>query len=670
MKILALSKINTNCNLIPPGNQKSKKQLDNSGQNIGDKWLPVTDTIGLSIVFKAAPVQKAGLVYGENMNNLMQKIEATKSAIRILKNTASKVKPQDILNAEKIISKYEYWENNKDRLFKEASAAAQNASDAEEARHSGWANFWHNYGYDEYSRVMDEKFYSISRNYNVDINDYNHAKIRVEAYNNVQNATEQGRLAEIKALEEKLEALEGSINLWSIRDAVNEAMGHSGGLNDRIAGYDNVKSEIERTFVTPLIESVKSGNNNVHVPPAVMLYGATGCGKTAMLQAIKSQVKDYADVVDMSGSDDPNLLRRLDYYLKDAKEHYIKTLNESKNNRGKRTILLLNEAEAFLATNPEDMGASGMFFDRSDIKKLERYNDFADCTSIVNGFKSRLDYISKLPTEEDPTGCATTIFITSNYPHLIHRDLLSRDGDSGKIISYAVRPAANNDLREVMKYYFTKLSNLIEQVKYFAKQENGVDLVDSIVGISSKGKDVLKSKIRDNTIENMHIDPTFSDFKNFDMFIKGNNPSLYRGAYSNARIETIAKRAFVDYIENPTISYKEHYLRVKNQKGVDIGPAAYRQFERICDMVENPEKFKGNSAKEIGEQLREMISRYNDGEIPDKEMNNMLQEVEDIKSRYNTLKSLKTLSTAEEKVMSQYKEFLNSIKDVELPELI
>ena len=645
-----------------------EKQTMPKAMTKAESSLPSFDSRGMSIAFKAVTtaattVANARLVKGANLEKLMTEISVTKAKLEQLLSKKVGEKTDEILKAEETIRKYEYWRDNASRLYVEAVEAAERAKKEEKDKHSGWANFWNDYPEKAYNKTMQSRYHDVKDKYDVCYSDYTVAKNKVETFNKMKTISEEARQNEIALLRKTLEAQEKNINLVSIRDAVNDAMNNEGSLEDRIAGYDGTKREIKRTFVTPLIENVKAGNNNLRIPPAVMLYGATGCGKTSMLNAIRHQVKGYARVVDISGADEKDFIKKLNDHLMIAKKHYLQTKKD--NGRGERTILLLNEAEIFLATNPEDMGTSGMFFDKSDIRKMEQYNRDQNCNNIVTEFKSCLDYISKLPTAEEPEGCAATIFITSNYPHLIHRDLLSRDGEFGKMLTIPVRPASNNDLKEVMKYYFTKLSNLIEQIKYFAKQENPDSLMDSIAILSDKGKDVLKQKVKDGTIENLSIDPTLSGFKNIDQFIKGNNPSIRRGAYSNARIENIAKKAFVNYMDNPAVPYEKHFLEEKNKRGVDISPAAYRQFENICDMVENPEKFRQSQSKEIGADLRELVEKYNNGELDDVELGGLKLAVKDIKEKYAELKNSKKLSSTEEKIKKQYEEFLDSIEDID-----
>lgn len=517
-----------------------------------DYSLPSFHSVGKSLAFK-------GKDDGENVKKVKEKIDETKAAIKALKTSTGSIKSPDVAEAYQKIGDYDYWQSTKDATFEYAQKEAEKARVANK-------KWYGSYGVAAKEAKMNELYWK--KHYEYDLYSSEESKYRtiISLYEQTENQDATGKAAQIKLLEDKLVELETNIDFASLYDKVNKTVNNSGGIDERIAGYEDVKDEISRTFVGPLTASMK--DPTVKVPPAVMLYGATGCGKTTFLEAIRNQSKDHAQVIDLStelSAESKSFKRQLDAYLAQAAKTY--------QNTGKRTIFLLNEAEQYFCMNKEDIDNSGMFLDESDMRKIEEYGSTSDSTMNVNNFKSTFDYISKLPTTEDPRGCASTIFITSNYPHLIHRDLLSRDGRYGKLMSIAVKPASDNNLRAVIKHYFRLYSDLLETIKMVSKKDNYADLIKSLPDISNKGKDVLIQKVKDGTIANMHIDPTCSEFKNFDQFIKGNNPSLVRGAYSNARLQNIADKAFSEYLKNPAVPFETHFCNVKREKGTDIQPA-------------------------------------------------------------------------------------------------
>ena len=605
--------------------------------------LPAFHSTGRSMVF----FNKIEL--GSNAQKVMAEITNTKAAIKALEESTGTSKSSDVTEAYQKISNHNWWQSVKDRTYREALEKAEAAQKKEDKSHM-LGTRWFTSDDGVYSRKMDEYYYDSDYKNNLSSDEVGKHKAIINAYETIANTNETSRLAQIKALKEKLAALEKNLDFSSVRDDINTAMTSTGGIEDRIAGYEDVKDEIKRVFVEPLV----SKNPDVHVPSSVMLYGATGCGKTTFLNAIKSQSKDHAEVVDISTgiTNTGSFETQLETYLEEAKQRYIDT--------EKRTIILLNEAEKFLCMGKEDMGKSGMLLDESDKAKIKKYNEVFKCSNNVTFFKSILDSISKVPIgENETTGKAATIFITSNYPHLVHRDLLSRDGKYGKLMHIAVKPAADNDLKAVMKHYFKKHSDFIEKIKMYSKKDNYADLINSIPGISDKGRATLISKVKDGTIENMHIDPTCSEFPNFDAFIKGNNPSLSKGAYSNARIQNIADKAFFEYLKNPTITYEKHFTNIKNERGQDITPEAYRYFKDIYEMVQNPNKFKEGKTT-ISEDVIQFMKEYQDGLLTEKDMKKFELRKQDIQSRYNELKSKADLTEAEKASIKQYQEFLDA----------
>lgn len=69
----------------------------------------------------------------------------------------------------------------------------------------------------------------------------------------------------------------------------------------------------------------------------------------------------------------------------------------------------------------------------------------------IQYLKSLLDRISEVPDMQNNTKSASTLFITTNYPHLIDQDLMKR---KGKFMPIAVRPAADANLLAVIQHYF------------------------------------------------------------------------------------------------------------------------------------------------------------------------------------------------------------------------
>ena len=652
MKISALSQISSTKKLLAHSNPIVQNYSDVQSPQITNgqvtKELPSFHTIGLSIAFAGNNDQKED---GVNVVNVKAKIEETKQKIAVLKAETDIERSPLVQEAYNKIRNYDNWQAIKDSVYTDAKVAAEKERKAKR-------RFYGSYGVNAYNAKMEEMYYSKDRANSLFPSDVQKYREIIALYEKNVNTDEESRLKQIKILEEKLAELIANLDYAQLYDEINAITNSNGGVENRIAGYRDVKDEITRSFVNPIIAS--KNDATVHVPPAVMLYGALGCGKTTFLNAIQEQTQNYAVVVDLSNELDANesaFKRRINYYLDEAKKRYNET--------GKRTIYLINEAEQFFCITPEDIKNSGMLYNASDIGKIEAYNEGTNPVANVTYFKSLFDTISKIPTDKDPRGAATSFFITTNYPHLIHRDLLIRDGKFGKLMKIGIRPAANEDLKEVMRFYLKKCSDLVETIKMFSQKDNYADLVKSIPYITNKGKDILIEKIKNGTIVNMHVDPTGGEFRNFEQFIKGNSPSYARGAYSNARIQNIADKALAEYLENPAVPFETHFCNVKNRCGVDLTSADYRYFETIHEMVENPEKFQ-NSYTTIEESVQDMVQAYVDGQLSDEEIKTFKYQIKDIKSRYEDLKNKSDKTELELDVMQQYQRFLDAIEDLDL----
>lgn len=633
-----------NLNTCSSVSNTSVSYVTNQLNNDESFSLPSFHSLGQSLTFKGAEP-------GSNVKNVLKKIEETKNAIKALEGSSGITKSPEVIEAYQKIADLEYWESTKDKTYEYARDEAEKARVANK-------RWYGSYGVNAYNKKMNELYYSLNNKYTLNRFDEEQYRTIITLYERQVSVDDKSRAAQIQTLKEKLVELEANIDFASLYDEVNKTVNHTGGMEERIAGYADVKDEITRTFVNPLKASMK--DPSVHVPPAVMLYGALGCGKTTFLEAIGEQLKDCVKVVDLSNKLDPDVksfISQLNNHFVAAQKYYRDT--------GKRTIFLINEAEQYFCMKKEDIGDSGMFLNESDLQKLEEYGSTTSTTANVNNFKSTFDYVSKIPTDPDSKGCASTVFITTNYPHLIHRDLLIRDGKYGKMLNIAVKPAADDNLRAVIKHYLKLYSDLLETIKMLSTKSNYADLIKSLPYISNKGKDVLISKVKNGTIVNMHIDPTGSEFRNFDQFIKGNNLSLVRGAYSNARIQNIADKAFAEYLENPTIPFETHFCNVKNRRGVDINSKSYRYFNDIYNMVENPEMFRKDFST-IKESVQEMVQAYLDGELREDELKKLKLVKKDITEKYENLKAKTEKTSVEKKALEQYEEFLDSINELDI----
>ena len=586
------------------------------------------------------------------------------SELDILRRQHPLPKSAKVIDAEDMVSRYRYWlmHGNDIQFAAYRKIAEELQKIVRDGR--GFLLLINPELRNEIARsVMEEHFFKLKNYYCNGENKYNEFIKIVQEYNERLKMAEKKQLEKIEYLSENLSKTKEQLSNAAIKDDIIYTMNNQGGLYETIAGYDDIKKELQRTFIKPLLESIKTGNTDLQIPPAIMLYGAAGCGKTAILEAIREELKDFSNIVYFNPQSSNDFTGELFNILKDARIHYLKTSNEKE--YGERTIILIDDAEKYLSESPENIDLSETLYSKTDIENLEKYNQMYNCPTNVNALKSVLDYISKVPENEKSEGCAATILLTTRYPHLIHRDLLSRDGEYGKMLSYAVRPAANNDLKRILQHYFSKVLYVVESIQEAAAASFGDEVIDIIPGITNKAKKVLNDKIKNNSIESLHINPDLDQLKNIATFINEKNPSLSKGAYSNARWKDIIYKAFIDYMENPEESFEKHFINKTKEYGVDITPKDYKRFENIYNMVENPEKYKQRKLVNISKKLKYMVDDYRDGLISDKDTEILKLKIQDIKRRYSALQNKENLSPAEKRIKNQYETFLNSVMDIE-----
>ena len=525
---------------------------------------------------------------------LVAKIQATDIRIKTLEEAiATQVKPAKVREAEADLSFYRDWDDayQKSKHQKEAECAKKEARDK-----YIWGFKWMSGGGSKYDEKMQPYWDGHWRHQQIEWN-LNDLRQIVADYNSSRDLQRQT----LESLKRERASYIAQLASAHLGDYVNQTVNQHGSINERIAGYIDVKEQIKKDFVAPLLAS--KDNQNVSLPNAVVLYGATGVGKTEMLKGVEEECKAVAEIVHfpMDTSLD-DFRKEMDKLLEQAKNRFDKTK--------KRTILLIDEAEKYMCMSELKANRLATEFEADDFEILNKYGN--NDKDNVDYLKSLLDWISEVPKEGETnkSKSATTLFITTNYPHLIDQDLMRR---KGKFTPIAVHPAKDFNLEAVIKHYFKQNSDLLEQIKMLAPNDNFTEILNGQVKFSEKAKNVLLEKRNNGTINNMHIDYELSDWPDLKRFIKFMNPSDKRGAYSNVEIKDMISKAFDRYLENPTKPMYKYFFDIKNETNRDITPARYSKFRTIYNMV--TDKFDTEGFGQAEKEFSDLINAYQNGEL-------------------------------------------------------
>lgn len=516
------------------------------------------------------------------------------------------------------IAKFNAWEDKKeyDNAIYWANYYGNEAKKDYTRGHGGVWQFFYGDGSEEYSNKhsseMNSRYWKPKREIDKIGENLSSDKKIIE----LADANETQKQARLKQIEKLIEKIKKLISYQGLQDSINEMLSATGGVMDRIAGYQKEKDAIGTKFIQLLAKS-QDEPATTEVPACVILYGPTGTGKTTFLNGIREQSKDYAEVVDLTGKLEGAAWRKiLDSFLDNAKNRY----NDTK----KRTIFLLNDAEFILSINKTDAPTLGIKLDDADNNMLNVYGNNADKIAY---FKALFDDVSKIP-DEDKTASnksAATFFVTTNYPHLIHQDILSREGKATKI---PIGLASDFNLGEVLRFYFKKMNDVADKIKAFKHNPDYNEAIDGLAGITDKGRENIKKMIENGTIDNLHVDYNNMPYEQIATTL---NPNKTEGAYSNDGLRVISQNAFLDYLEkNPAEDdYRDSFFKVFINTKRDVNPARYQKFNLIDKMLKDTEINPDD--------LEQLLKQKKMGMLSEKKANLLQYHVDRIKSSLNSL---------------------------------
>ena len=510
----------------------------------------------------------------------LQQIENAQKEIDALKQEGPN---EAVLKAIEENSFYDDFQKNSNSYYDKASRLVEQAENRWRYEHGWWYRVRHQ---SELFNLIDkewEYYYAKYRRASEIRPRYESNKELI----NISNSNVETKEKRIKELESLIENLKKLIDYVGLRRSIDQSLSGYGGLNNRIAGYSFVKNQI-RKFIESL--SASKDNPDAYVSPCVILYGDTGTGKTTFLKSIEHMASDDVEIIRFDNNDEEPFMDRFRDACIDAQERYKRTK--------KRTILLMDDAEKYFCM--EKAEAEKYYqneLDEVDMEKIDIINR-NKTNKDVKEFKAVLDVLSQIPQDDEDKNsnkCAMSIFITTNHPHLIDRQLIKRPE---KMDAYHVGPASGEDLNEVVKFYFKDKAKILNDLKMFKDRPDMEAAIDSIPNLDIDAKNSVKEYFRAGKAYMFDIDPSEIDYAQLTEDIQ---PSLEEGAYSNVMIKRISFNAFERYLQNPEDPYQVYFYDELCNTARDIEPQRYRRYLETSNFV--------NMYKQ-SQQIKDIEDRY------------------------------------------------------------
>lgn len=199
-------------------------------------------------------------------------------------------------------------------------------------------------------------------------------------------------------------------------------------------GYSRQKSQIKTFFINYINKENKV--DPFDIPAAIILYGNNNVTKP-FLDAIKTEL-DSRKITVKQAKITGDFVTEINNLTDIARKEYYET--------GKHTAVIFDKPEKYFSVGAEEASLLGIELDEIDKNILSTYT--SDMHNI-SFFKSLLDEVSKLPAKGKNNGerSALTFIMTTENPHLIHPDLISRPG---KVMFLDLGIPRGDNLKEII----------------------------------------------------------------------------------------------------------------------------------------------------------------------------------------------------------------------------
>ena len=330
-------------------------------------------------------------------------------------------------------------------------------------------------------------------------------------------------------------------------------------LNNVIAGYDEQKEELKRMVIEP-IQRENLCSSTEKLPPAILLYGPIGCGKSKIAEFVGKEAN--CNVLKLNPNTSPRKFTgEVKSLLNEARKYYLaqKLLVDSKYEaheyksgnlqqkaeyaatlKSPRTIIVIDEVDKYFNPNSENSS-----------------DDIADMNKTF--LKGILDHCSEIPDTNGATDAAgVTFFFTTNFPTRVDSEISLRNG---KCTRLPVSMPDNNDIQNILKFYLDNYSN------------------QKIREAINNGKDLK--------LVNTEQIP-------YKSYVTIAAPNKKNGALTGAGIERAVKQATENYIDN-----KDRYINL--QLAQMLTGAKYRVSPEKLDEYQKEIELMGKKYKDIDE---------------------------------------------------------------------